>query len=162
LSEDPGRFPAGINFYRYVENDPVSLSDPSGFCPWQLHRRPLKGSFGGWGANHGIYHYYFYNVDTGQSIGLGPAGGFSTAAVLDRPVPGEWERNENPNQDVGSVKDPLCKCVDQKLKHPGNPPQYCTYHGNKNANPHPPCPNCFGWAVSILKGCADQQAGASQ
>jgi RHS repeat-associated protein len=36
LSEDPIRFKAGINFYRYVENDPVSGNDPLGLktCIW--------------------------------------------------------------------------------------------------------------------------------
>jgi RHS repeat-associated protein len=31
VSEDPARFPGGINFYTYVENDPVDLVDPFGF-----------------------------------------------------------------------------------------------------------------------------------
>jgi hypothetical protein len=30
LSEDPMRFRAGMNFYSYVRNRPVSLTDPSG------------------------------------------------------------------------------------------------------------------------------------
>ncbi len=69
--EDPARFPGGINFYTYVENDPVGLIDPFGFCPWQVHSRPLKGPLA---KQFGLDHLYFYNSQTGQSIGLGPAG----------------------------------------------------------------------------------------
>jgi RHS repeat-associated protein len=32
-NEDPIRFRAGANFYRYVNNSPVLLIDPTGFCP---------------------------------------------------------------------------------------------------------------------------------
>jgi RHS repeat-associated protein len=81
VSEDPARFPGGINFYTYVENDPVGLIDPFGFCPWQVHSRPLKGVPGA--GPLGLDHYYFYNTQTGQSIGLGPATNTPTG-----PVPG--------------------------------------------------------------------------
>lgn len=33
LSEDPARFPAGVNFYGYVGNRPLNFRDPSGLCP---------------------------------------------------------------------------------------------------------------------------------
>jgi RHS repeat-associated protein len=33
ISEDPIGFDGGLNFYGYVENSPMSLSDPSGLCP---------------------------------------------------------------------------------------------------------------------------------
>ena len=33
VSEDPLRFAAGVNFYAYVENNPVNFNDPSGECP---------------------------------------------------------------------------------------------------------------------------------
>src|SRR2546427_4850571 len=32
LNEDPVHFQAGTNFYAYVMNDPIILSDPSGLC----------------------------------------------------------------------------------------------------------------------------------
>ena len=35
ISEDPIDFDGGINFYRYVENDPVDSSDPSGMSTYQ-------------------------------------------------------------------------------------------------------------------------------
>jgi RHS repeat-associated protein len=33
LSEDPIRFSAGVNFYKYVMSSPINLSDPLGLCP---------------------------------------------------------------------------------------------------------------------------------
>jgi RHS repeat-associated protein len=33
LSEDPARFEGGAGFYTYVENNPINLSDPSGWLP---------------------------------------------------------------------------------------------------------------------------------
>ena len=38
LSEDPIGFSAGVNFYRYVGNNPVALVDPMGLFPTKWHR----------------------------------------------------------------------------------------------------------------------------
>jgi RHS repeat-associated protein len=162
VSEDPARFPGGINFYTYVENNPVNLIDPFGFCPWQVHSRPLQGRTGGAAHSIGIDHYYFYNVQTGQSIGLGPAGGFDGGTIKGNLVPGSWERNEKPGHNVGPVPDWGCNCVDKKAKNPGNTPNYCTYQGNKNTNPHPPCTNCAGWVLSVLQDCYNQASAGQQ
>lgn len=35
ISEDPIRFKGGVNFYAYVGNNPLNLTDPSGLCPQQ-------------------------------------------------------------------------------------------------------------------------------
>jgi RHS repeat-associated protein len=160
LSEDPGRFPGGINFYTYVENDPIGLVDPFGFCPWQVHSRPLKGVPGA--GPLGLDHYYFYNTQTGQSIGLGPAGGFTGGTLKGNPAPGRWERDEKPGHNNGDVPDWACTCVDKKTKNPGMPPNYCTYKGNGNSNPHPPCTNCIGWVISVLQDCYNQASGGQQ
>jgi RHS repeat-associated protein len=155
VSEDPGRFPGGINFYTYVENDPVGLFDPFGFCPWQVHTRPLKGL-------PVLPHYYFFNTQTGQSIGLGPAGGVNRKTVEGSPVPGDWERNEKPGHKEGDVPEWACSCVDRKAKNPGNPPNYCTYQGNRDTNPHPICTNCAGWVISVLQDCYNQGHAGQQ
>lgn len=43
ISEDPVRFKAGTNFYRYVENNPVLFNDPTGlYNPFQ--HWPLNGN----------------------------------------------------------------------------------------------------------------------
>jgi RHS repeat-associated protein len=151
-SEDPARFPGGINFYAYVENDPVALVDPFGFCPWHVHSRPLKGVPGAKTA--GLDHYYFYNVETGQSIGLGPS-----KTTVFGPVPGVWERNEKPGFDNGPIKDYSCDCVDKKAKNPGKPPNYCTLHGNGENDPNPTCPNCIGWVIGVLQDCRNKAFG---
>jgi len=155
VSEDPARFPGGINFYTYVENNPVNLIDPFGFCPWQVHSRPLKGVPGA--GPLGIDHYYFYNTQTGQSIGLGPA-----TNTLKGPVPGNWEKNEKPGHNEGPVPDWACNCVDKKAKNPGKPPNYCTFQGNGNHNPHPGCTNCIGWVQAVLQDCYNQASAGQQ
>lgn len=155
VSEDPGRFPGGINFYTYVENDPGDLVDPFGFCPWHVHYRPLKG-FPGAGPL-GLDHYYFYNTQTGQSIGLAPVND-----TLAGPVPGKWETGEKPGHNLGPVPDWACKCVDNKAKHPGKPPNFCTFQGNGQHNPHPPCTNCIGWVQAVLQDCYNQAYGGQQ
>jgi RHS repeat-associated protein len=155
VSEDPARFPGGINFYTYVENNPVNLIDPFGFCPWQVHSRPLKGVPGA--GPLGLDHYYFYNTQTGQSIGLGPA-----TTTLSGPVPGTWETHEKPGHKVGPVPDWACNCVDKKAKNPGKPSNYCTLQGNGNHNPHPPCTNCIGWVGAVLQDCYNQASAGQQ
>ena len=155
VSEDPARFPGGINFYTYVENNPVNLIDPFGFCPWQVHSRPLKGVPGA--GPLGLDHYYFYNTQTGQSIGLGPA-----TNTLKGPVPGNWERNEKPGHNEGPVPDWACNCVDKKAKNPGKPPNYCTFQGNGSHNPHPGCTNCIGWVQAVLQDCYNQASAGQQ
>ena len=160
VSEDPARFPGGINFYIYVENDPVGLFDPFGFCPWQVHSRPLKGVPGA--GPLGLDHFYFYNFQTGQSIGLGPTGGGGAGTLKSSPVPGTWERNEKPGHKEGDVPDWACNCVDKKAKNPGKPPNYCTYQGNGNHNPHPGCTNCIGWVQPVLQDCYNQASAGQQ
>ena len=158
ISEDPARFPGGIDFYSYVENNAVNLIDPFGFCPWQVHSRPLRGIPG---AGRGrLDHFYFFNTQTGQSIGLGPAGNATNGDTLSgSPVSGTWERNEKPGHKEGDVPDWACNCVDKKAKNPGTPPKYCTYSGNADHNPHPPCTNCIGWVQSVLQDCYNQAYG---
>lgn len=45
ISEDPIRFGGGVNFYSYVENDPINAIDPSGLTPY-VCCRPLLGKRG--------------------------------------------------------------------------------------------------------------------
>ena len=56
-TEDPARFRAGGNFYRYVRNDPTNLADPFGLnpavgtLPWLgPWWRPIEGVVAGVGA----------------------------------------------------------------------------------------------------------------
>ena len=147
VSEDPVRFQAGYNFYVYVGNDPVDLIDAIGMCPWQVQRRPLKKI----GTITGAYHVYFYNVQTGQSVGLGPAGG----QVSSAPVPGTWEIDEKPGTEMGPVPEYSCDCVENKIKNRGKAPDYCSLNGKAPTRTQP-CTNCNGWVAGVLRDCYNE------
>jgi len=51
LSEDPIGFQAGVNFYAYVNNNPLRFNDPSGLDSF-LVTRPLDSTVGGIFATH--------------------------------------------------------------------------------------------------------------
>ncbi len=62
LSEDPIRFWGGIDFYKYVENDPADAVDPSGTSGsgsngvWNPHKPPHRGPLPGGGfIAHGFW-----------------------------------------------------------------------------------------------------------
>lgn len=80
ISEDPLRFQAGINFYAYVDNNPVNANDPSGMCPSCVGALygAISGGVGGYVtatfANQG-------RIDTLKSIGLGIVAGAGVGAL---------------------------------------------------------------------------------
>jgi len=43
LNEDPSQFSADVNFYAYVQNSPIGLSDPFGLCPPQIDYCKYRG-----------------------------------------------------------------------------------------------------------------------
>lgn len=160
LSEDPLLLTLADTFsgYGYAFNSPVNYFDPLGLCPWQVRIRPLKGIPqrlqnipGDLGADVNPTNLYFYNSQTGQSIGLGPV-----QNSVWQSVPGQWETHEHPSENPNDklfkpVPDHLCKCVDKTLKKPGKPPDYCSLghpHGTQK-----PCTNCWNWALQVLQGC---------
>ena len=158
LTEDLLRLGDARNFYVYAANSPILYFDPYGLCPWQVRQRPLAGKLGNAVKNWGDpppSHKYFYNTNTGQSIGLGDGNGapwYNPGAA----VPGSWLTHENPasNPDdklTGQVPDDICDCVDRKAKNPGPPPTYCGL-----GHPHlrqPPCTNCWNWVLNVLQAC---------
>jgi hypothetical protein len=148
--EDPLGFGGGdTDLYAYVGEDPIGLVDPFGLCAWQVQYRPLKNI--PLAGPLGLDHYYFYNTQTGQSIGLGPNQGTLTATV-----PGNWETNEKPGQVFGNVPDWACNCLDRKAKNPGKPPNYCTFNGKPSPGSPSPCMNCMGWVNTVLLECYNQ------
>jgi RHS repeat-associated protein len=58
LSEDPMRFSAGMNFYTYVRNSPLDLTDPTGLCGAGKNQQPQPPC----------------TLSTGQRISLGIQG----------------------------------------------------------------------------------------
>jgi len=149
IREDPAGWNASLNYYAYVNNNPVNFTDPTGFCVWQVHSRPLTGVPGSGPLD--LDYFYFYNTQTGQSIGLGPA-----KKTLAGPVPGKWETDENPGTKELDVPDWLCDCVDHKAKNPGTPPNFCTFKG-KAPTAGQTCMNCLGWATRILQDCYNEE-----
>lgn len=171
FSEDPAKHAAGMDFYSYVENTPVNLIDPSGLCPWEVHYRDLNHSrtLG----RFGLYHFFFYNTQTGQALGLGPApvtilvpqrgplgdllgAAISKALPIVVTVPGQWETQESAESTLVPVPDWLCNCVDRKVKNPGNPPDYNTWEGQIDLT-KPNKRNCLGWAGNLLQDCYNEE-----
>src|ERR1700675_4149471 len=60
------------------------------------------------------------------------------------------------------VPDWACNCVDKKAKNPGKPPNFCTFQGNGDHNPHPGCTNCIGWVQAVLQDCYNQASAGQQ
>jgi RHS repeat-associated protein len=101
LSDDPIRTRGGLNFQRYVENDPVNFSDPSGLILWKCFRKSN-------GFLSGFNHAYFCDPATGNSCGKGKQGGKSRPRQFEEcpgrhcvPVPGS----------AGKVKDLMDCCL---------------------------------------------------
>jgi len=167
IGEDFLRLGDARNFYIYAINSPILYFDPYGLCPWQVRQRPLAGKLGN-AVKHWDdpppSHKYFYNTQTGQSIGLGDGNGapwYNPGSA----VPGSWLTHENPasNPDdtlTGQVPDQSCDCVDKKAKNPGPPPTYCGL-----GHPHlgqAPCLNCWNWVVSVLQACSEGKSQQSK
>jgi RHS repeat-associated protein len=77
LNRDPIGHAGGTNLYRYVDNDPVSLSDPSGNCPWCIGAAAgaLAGGAVGYYTSSGSW------ATAGEYTVLGAVAGGSGAAL---------------------------------------------------------------------------------
>jgi RHS repeat-associated protein len=156
FSEDNLRFVAGPNFYTYTSNSPSLFNDPEGLCPWEVRQRPLDAP-----GPHAwpFVHQYFYNRDTGQSLGLTTGASAFNALFNPAPLPGKWKRDEHPSTTAGdkslaSVPESSCKCVDDRVRNAGRPPSFCTTPTPGFPQAVNPCYNCQTWASKVLNDCS--------
>jgi RHS repeat-associated protein len=90
LSEDPLRFSAGINFYRYVKNNSTNLADPYGLKVQKCCRNTQVNAFVDFFSQLLGLKHCFIKTDT-VTAGMGPANNgplpacpiFSKTAVTD-------------------------------------------------------------------------------
>lgn len=92
LSEDPIQFSGGLNFYPYVEDDPINLTDETGMAPSsckakkpcfaQLRFRPVESPWEA--AASGATHSFWYVQDSNgvqYIVSAGPTGKNSTGTL---------------------------------------------------------------------------------
>jgi RHS repeat-associated protein len=137
LSEDPIAFDGGINFYRYVANDPVGHIDPSGLCPCGTHRVKLYYTPNFGGSGYPDYHWYRQdsNGKWSSKHGSWPVG---PQVGLD------WLLGPQPDQDARSWGYKFCGT----MCAPGPTPDYNP--GPWNQPRHLLTNNCYSYACDRL------------
>jgi len=114
VTEHPKGLAAGLNFYAFVDGDPVSNTDPLGLATFQCTRKLDNVPF----RVGPLYHQYVCtgNAQDGYSCGgLGPSGAnpFNSA--------GKIERDEYSSQQCEKTQDDnacIEICIQKKLKEP--------------------------------------------
>lgn len=113
---------------------------------WEIDKRPLKG-LGALGQSAVVFHYFFYNTKTHQSIGLGPGKG----SGMFCPVPGTWETSEHQGilyeQIPASMQDCVNKTIQQDLKTKPQNYFFWNSYGSTSAE------NCNGYVMSVIERC---------
>jgi len=91
ISEDPKGFAAGVNFYAYVNNNPINANDPSGKIPLPLVTGGIGAGFGVIGnalgqiiTNGGLENFNLKNVGIAAGVGftVGVAAPYTAATWL--------------------------------------------------------------------------------
>ncbi len=95
-----------------------------------------------------LFHYYFYNTKTHQSVGLGPGEGTG----LFCSVPGKWEGPEQQGTQYQTIPDRMQSCADSTLQKDikNKAPDYFFWDswGATNGT------NCNGYVMSVLERCS--------
>ena len=104
ISEDPIGFKAGVNFYAYVENDPVNAIDPTGLDVVSVCCRPL--SYKSWLLIFKLWHHCYITIRQETA-----SGGFirqDSWGVLGNP---DSTKNQIPRKNDGRNVGGTCKPV---------------------------------------------------
>ncbi len=144
VSEDPTGFAGGdMNFYAYVYNNPLKLTDPLGLdgymCTKPLH---ALGKFGEWvyGNNVPLLYHQYICVKNGQTTvcgGQDRAGGPYSGGI---PSNDQFDDGKCEKKDDRPCMD---RCLTQAVKNPIRPP-----YGVIG-----PRTNCQEWADDIYSKC---------
>ena len=114
---------------------------------WEIDKRPISG-LGALGNAALLFHYYFYNTKTHQSVGLGPERGTG----LFCSVPGKWEAPEKQGTLFEPIPNSMQSCVDKTLQNDlkKNPSEYFFWdpYGSGNGT------NCMGYVMNVVARCA--------
>jgi RHS repeat-associated protein len=108
LNEDPSEFGAGPNFYRYVNNNPVSLYDPTGLCAddgTDACHAQLSARLGLGGKMVGVPHLWWWiSIGTQDYIisGTGTKWDMINGLVLNAYVTPGTQSESNPEDKVGN------------------------------------------------------------
>jgi RHS repeat-associated protein len=117
LSEDPLRFDVGINFYRYVKNNPVTLADPYGLKVQKCCRYTQVNAWVDFLSRLTGVKHCFIKTDT-ITAGMGPANGGPLPAC---PIGIQTQITDHSAEAIspGDCKDVQAvdeECVNQALK----------------------------------------------
>ena len=160
LSEDPLRFQADSNFYRYVLDNPVNLIDPMGLDV-QVCTRQMRNFFEG--VPHTVVYPTSRKTNTGPGTGpciasgFGPAKGLpvGTGAIVDEPICDDYgNRSPEYSCSTASTSDCVEKCVERKIgESKKKPPRYQVGPKFLGGN------QCTDWSDKTVGDCQKDCAG---
>ena len=144
ISEDPIRFTAGLNFYAYVDNDPLSLVDPSGLEVQECFR-PMRGA-------PSVSHPVLYSSQAAAAYGFAPKGAWGYVSPWFK-VPGKIDEEFPYNPDGTPKREYSCSTVSTD-----DCVERCVVRKARDARKKPPKYNlgkyqCNNWTEAILSQC---------
>jgi RHS repeat-associated protein len=150
VSEDPLRFAAGNNFYRYVENDPLDGTDPDGLdtytCTKPLH---ALGKHAEWAKDNiqalPLFHQYLCVVQGDKIV----CGGQDHAGngLYSPGKPSDDTMSAGTCGYTSGNNNCFDNCVLARIEDPKRP-QYSVQNW--------PGTNCQSWADDVVKQCVEQ------